>query len=159
MGRRDKLRAAAAAVATAVLMWLLLYAQTPYVVYEPGVAIPLDGMVQAGAAAGEPSAGRFMMTTVTVSPANYWHAIETVWNSNMDLYEKKTVMGSDSEEEYMSRMAVIMRGSEDDAIEAAYRYAGIEYAVVPQQVAVAAPLPGSSLQEGMCLSVSKAAQP
>lgn len=145
---KAKLRAALSGLFTAAFMWLLLFAPTPYVVYEPGIAIPLDGMVSVPAAHPEAAEGRFMMTTVKMSSSNYWRAFVSLWSPDMDLYDKKSIMGRDTEEQYMSRMTTVMQGSQDSAVEAAYRYAGIGYRVLSKQVVVAGSPEKSVLKAG-----------
>ncbi|MFD1952718.1 PDZ domain-containing protein [Paenibacillus thailandensis] len=146
--RLDKLRTVASGLLTAVLMWLLLFAPTPYVLYEPGAALPLDSMIRSAEGKAGEASGRFLMTTVKMSSANYWRAISSLWNPDTEVYRKTSIMGDDSPEQYMSRMTVVMQGSEDVAIEAAYRYAGIPYQAVPRRVVVADVSEGSAFRTG-----------
>lgn len=150
MTGRERLRAVVSGLLAAVFMWLLLFAPTPYVIYEPGLAIPLSGMISAEEQKGEASSseGEFLMTTVKMTSANYWRAVSSLWNANIDVYSRKSVMGNDTNEEYSARMSIVMLGSQNDAVEAAYRFAGIAYQAVSQQVVITGAAEDSVLQPG-----------
>lgn len=107
-------------------MWVLLYAPTPYVVYEPGIAVPVKPMVsiENGDALGS---GDFLLTAVKLTEPNFLRTIQSMWNSNMDVHLKRDVLQGYTQEEYAQRLSVIMQGSQNDAIEAAYHYAGLPY--------------------------------
>ncbi|WP_161601329.1 S16 family serine protease [Paenibacillus luteus] len=113
-------------LSTAVLMWALLYAPTPYVAYEPGIAVPVKPMVaiEEGDELGE---GDLLLTAVKLTEPNFLRAIQSVWNSNVELHLKKDVLRGYSKEQYAARLNVVMQGSQNNAIEAAYRYAGLPY--------------------------------
>ncbi|WP_139998282.1 S16 family serine protease [Paenibacillus paridis] len=113
-------------MSTAVLMWVLLYAPTPYVAYEPGIAVPVKPMV-AIEEGDELGAGDLLLTAVKLTEPNFLRAIQSVWNSNVELHLKKEVLRGYSKEQYAARLNVVMQGSQNNAIEAAYRYAGLPY--------------------------------
>lgn len=125
--RSDFRRIATIAVSTAALMWVLLYAPTPYVVYEPGIAVPVKPMVtiEKGDALGK---GDFLLTAVKMTEPNFLRTIQSMWNSNMDVHLKRDVLQGYTKEEYAQRLSIIMQGSQNNAIEAAYHYAGLPYA-------------------------------
>lgn len=122
-------------VLTAAAMWVLLYAPTPYVVFEPGVAVPVKPMVtiEEGDNLGK---GDFLLTAVKLTEPNFLRAIQSVWNTNMDVHLKKDVLRGYSKEQYAERLNVIMHGSQNNAVEAAYRYAGLPYVKEAQSIMV-----------------------
>lgn len=139
--------------ATAVFMWILLYAPTPFVIYEPGIAVPTEPMVSIEQSEGqaESDKGAFLLTTVKLSTTNFWQIMRSAWDSNISAYRKADILRGYSEQKYAERMSVIMASSQNNAIEAAYRYEGIPYRSVSQFVAVSEASmdnPGTSLQAG-----------
>lgn len=122
-------------VLTAAAIWVLLYAPTPYVVFEPGVAVPVKPMVtiEDGDSLGK---GDFLLTAVKLTEPNFLRAIQSLWNTNADVYLKKDVLRGYSKEQYAERLNVIMLGSQNNAVEAAYRYAGLPYAHEAQAIIV-----------------------
>ncbi|MFF2482696.1 S16 family serine protease [Paenibacillus sp. NPDC058071] len=130
------------AAATALVMWLLLYAPSPFVLYEPGTAEPTYTMVKAeDAAPGQgdnltAGSGQFLMTTVKLSETNFWGAVSSSWKSNTEAATRRSVLKGSTEKQYADRMAVVMQGSQNNAVEAAYRYAQIPYKIAPDGLAV-----------------------
>ncbi len=122
-------------VLTAAAMWGLLYAPTPYVVYEPGLAVPVRTMisVNGGDSLGE---GDFLLTAVKLTEPNFVHAIQSMWSASKDVYLKRDVFRGYSGRQYAERLNVIMQGSQNNAVEAAYRYAGVSYASKVQSIVV-----------------------
>jgi PDZ domain-containing protein len=113
-------------LSTAAFMWVLLYAPTPYVVYEPGIAVPVKSMVsmEEGDRLG---GGDFLLTAVKLTEPNFLHTFQSMWNTNMEVHLKRDVLRGYSKDQYADRLNVIMQGSQNNAIEAAYRYAGFPY--------------------------------
>lgn len=124
--RSELRRIALVAIATAFFMWVMLYAPTPYVLYEPGIAVPVRNMVkiEEGDRIGK---GDLLLTAVKLTEPNFWGAIKTVWNSDTDLHLKSDVFRGSSQKQYAERLSVIMQGSQNTAIEAAYRYAKLPF--------------------------------
>lgn len=122
-------------IMTAALMGLLLYTPTPYAVYEPGLAFYTQPLVHAESP-DEPGRGAFMLTTVKLSYANAWKAIRSAWDGNIELVRKRDLLRGGSEADFKERQTVIMRGSQTDAVEAAFREAGIAYRIAPYAVVV-----------------------
>ncbi|MBB3109348.1 PDZ domain-containing protein [Paenibacillus phyllosphaerae] len=122
-------------LAAAVIMTLLLYVPTPYAAYEPGIAFPTKPLVKAEQNS-EASKGAFMLTTVQLSYVNLWKTIRSTWDDNIELHRKKDVLGGEDEETFIARQTVIMQGSSVDAIEAAYRAAGVAYQIEPYALVV-----------------------
>lgn len=133
--RSDFQRTAIIVVLTAGLMWALLYAPTPYLTYEPGIATPVEPMmtIEEGGSYGK---GTFLLTAVRLTEPNFIGAIKSIWDSNVDVHLKRDVFRGYSEEQYVQRLSVIMQGSQNNAIEAAYRYAGVPYKTVTQSIVV-----------------------
>lgn len=131
----DLKRIALVAVATAAAMWILLYAPTPYVVYEPGIATPVAPMVTAeqGDAMGE---GTFLLTAVKLSDPNFFDVLRSAWDKDEDVMMKKDVFRGYTQQQYTDRLSVIMEGSQNNAVEAAYHYLGLPYAMKVQAIVV-----------------------
>ncbi|MUT66309.1 S16 family serine protease [Paenibacillus sp. NEAU-GSW1] len=142
--KQTAMRTIALAAATALFMWFILYAPSPFVIYEPGIAAPAKPMVllnnkadsKADARSAAQDSGAFMITTVKLSEVNYWEALRASWRPNAESLAKRNVLRGYSNEQYLRRMSVIMTGSQHDAVEAAYRYAKIPYHSVAESVAI-----------------------
>ncbi|WP_042160379.1 PDZ domain-containing protein [Paenibacillus gorillae] len=145
--------------ATAAFMWFLLFAPSPYVIYEPGIAAGTCSMVTMGPESnGEIPVmsnvenGAFLMTTVKLTDTNYWGAIRATWQRDAEAMSKTNILKGYTDQQYQQRMNVIMHGSQNDAIEAAYRFAHVPYHTVPAGVMVSSSsrsenglLPGDSI--------------
>ncbi|MGO4110941.1 S16 family serine protease [Paenibacillus sp. YAF4_2] len=121
-------------VLIAVMLWVIIYAPTPLVIYEPGIAFDTKPLVQLGSGgeqatqsmeAGE--RGAFLLTTIKLTDAKYWQVIEAAWKKDFAVYSKDSVMKGKSEKDYLDQMTLDMLASQNSAIEAAYIYAGIPY--------------------------------
>jgi PDZ domain-containing protein len=129
--------------ATALAMWLLLYAPSPYVVYEPGIAVPVESMVVLESANSDeeaPGEGDFVLTAVRLTAPNIWGVIKAGVDRNMDVRWKRQVFGGKTKNEYVERLNDIMSGSQNTALQAAYNYSKIKYrvengSVIPEQTA------------------------
>ncbi|KQO04459.1 YlbL family protein [Paenibacillus sp. Leaf72] len=150
-------------LATALFMYLLLYAPTPYVMYEPGLAAPTKPMVRLveernDDAAVKPSSspslnstpeeGAFLMTAVRLSDANWWETLSSAWDKDIATYSRSSILRGYTEQEYAERMTVVMQGSQNQAIEAAYRFAHLSYQSVVDSIAVSDVLQDSDGSEG-----------
>ncbi|WP_127495200.1 S16 family serine protease [Paenibacillus glycanilyticus] len=133
-------RQAAGIFLIAVMLWIVVYAPTPLVVYEPGLTFETAPFVQqssSGAAiqqtnAGMDKSGVFLVTTVKLTDAKYWQAIQAIWNKDFQILSKNSVTNGLSEKDYLARMSKDMLNSQNSAVEAAYRYANIPYKVSPE---------------------------
>jgi len=124
------------ALAAAMLMTLLLYVPTPYLVFQPGLAEPAAPLVRT-ASPDEGGSGEFLFTTVYLSGrSNYLEVLGAQLRSDRELLRKKDVLKGGTVEEYGYRSVVLMEHSQSDAIEAAYRLAGVPYSVRPIAVTV-----------------------
>ncbi|WP_162848496.1 S16 family serine protease [Paenibacillus nanensis] len=137
---------------TALVMWVLLYAPTPYVVYEPGIAVPIEPMISL--ASGQPAdKGQLLLTAVKLTEPNFWHVLKASVDGDKDVYSKDEVFGSYTKQQYSERLTVIMEGSQNDALEAAYRYLNVPYerkieAIVVSDVLTIAGKPAGRLRAG-----------
>jgi PDZ domain-containing protein len=133
------------AAAAAVLLFLV---PTPYAAYQPGIAFDTAQMVETSSP-DAPGQGSFYMTTVLLTPATFWTAVRSTWDDDLQLLSKASLLRGSTEAEYKRAQTVVMRASQADAIEAAYRAAGVRYRIAPDSVMVAdAGDGGSRLQTG-----------
>lgn len=124
------------ALLAAAALWLLIAVPTPFVVYEPGLAAPLEPIVSVESG-DEPGKGTFYLTTVKMSSVDsFWSAFRSAWSGDRELYRKKDVLGGQSMEEFAEKLRFAMQGSQTAAIEAAYRTAGVAYDIVPERLVV-----------------------
>jgi len=153
----------ASGAAKAALRWgiaaaaavLLFAVPVPYVLYEPGVVVPVDGLVTVDKTNRQdprlkpdqpdlraPShgdvQGEWLLTTVYLEPrATLWSVVKSAWQADREAYTKKSVFQGGSAEEYKARMDVLMAESQSKAAEAAFRLAGVRYESEPVGVYVA----------------------
>ncbi len=140
MDKRNKSAAGSAirwAIAAAAIMIFFLYIPAPFLVYQPGLAESADALVEAEADKRQPE-GDWLITTVYMARStNYWTAMQSLWRSDREVHSKSAVLKGSSTAEYALRMNVLMEGSQSNAIEAAYRAAGIPYEQIPSGLLVA----------------------
>ncbi|CAM3945539.1 hypothetical protein L1N85_00785 [Paenibacillus alkaliterrae] len=133
--RSDLRRIVFIAVSAAVSMWVLLYAPTPYVIYEPGLAVPVKPMI-AAQKGDSPGEGAFLLTAIKLTEPNFLQTISSMWSPRKDVHLKRDVLRGYTRQQYAERLNVIMQGSQNNAIEAAYRYIGIPYESKSQAIIV-----------------------
>ncbi|MFD0959434.1 S16 family serine protease [Paenibacillus chungangensis] len=126
------------AACAAVIMWGLLYAPTPYVVYEPGIAIPVASLMERGGISAEVGGGEegLLLTAVKLSAPNMWEVAKAVIHRDKEVAWKRDVFSGGSQRQFAERLTVIMQGSQNDALEAAYRNLGVGYRKEPQSLVV-----------------------
>ncbi|WP_165861172.1 S16 family serine protease [Paenibacillus paeoniae] len=123
------------AAITALVMWGLLYAPTPYLVYEPGIAVPVEPMITLES--GVPvDGGQFLLTAVKLIEPNFLGVLKATVDRDRNVYQKSAVFGHYTKEQYAERLTVIMEGSQNDAVEAAYRYLKVPYEVKTQAIVI-----------------------
>lgn len=120
--------------AIAVFYGLLIY-EAPYYIYRPGTAEAIRPMVSLERSAA-PSTGAFMLTTVSMSHANWLNVTLANFDGNAELRRKQQVLRGQSEAEYEQRQDYVMLTSQSSAIQAAYEAAGVPYQIRPQGVIV-----------------------
>lgn len=123
------------AAVTAFVMWGMLYAPTPYVVYEPGIAISVEPMISLSSGQ-QTDGGELLLTAVKLTMPNLWSILKASVDGDKDVYSKDEVFGSYSKQQYSERLTVIMEGSQNDALEAAYRYLDIPYEMTTEAIVV-----------------------
>ncbi|SFD67313.1 PDZ domain-containing protein [Paenibacillus catalpae] len=127
-------RQAAGIILIAIMLWVIIYAPTSLVIYEPGLTFETEPLVQHGQGekrapipSEEGEQGAFLLTTVKLTDAKYWQVIQAAWKKDFAVYSKDSVMQGMPEKEYQQAMKLEMTASKHFAVEAAYRYAGIAY--------------------------------
>lgn len=141
-------------LAAAAALLLLSVLPAPYVLYEPGVVVPVgelavvkkitrtdSPLAESGVSArqsdpDEPeSNGGLLMATVHLDPrVRLWRVIESAWREDREVHSKRAVFQGIGEEEYKARMDVLMADSRGKAAEAAFRLAGVRYEAAPDGV-------------------------
>lgn len=113
-----------------ILLYVVVYMPTPYMVYQPGSAEEVKPMISVGK--GDPSEeGTFMLTTVSASYANMALLVMAAFNSNAEVVQKDEKLGNQSKEEYAATQIYYMNSSQSLAMEAAYHEADIDYEIIP----------------------------
>lgn len=126
------------AVVTALAMWILLYAPTPYLVCEPGIAVPVDPMITLEVdRRGSENTGKFLLTAVKLTEPNLLSVLKASVDGDRDIFLKSDVFGGYTKQQYAERLTVIMEGSQNDALEAAYRYLRLPFEVQTESIVVA----------------------
>lgn len=124
--RRTGLRSIAYLCTFIVIVYVFVFMNTPYIMYQPGSASEVAPMIKVEN--GDPAErGTFMMTTVSASYANVALLIANMFNSNAEIARKETRLGNKSEEEYAAEQVYYMNSSQSAAVQAAYHAAGIPY--------------------------------
>ncbi|WMT39224.1 hypothetical protein RE628_17345 [Paenibacillus sp. D2_2] len=113
-----------------VLVYVMVYMPTPYMINQPGLAEEIKPMVSIPAADKEEK-GTFMLTTVSVSYANLAMLATAQFNRNAEIVRKEP---DRNEEEYETQQRYYMSSSQSNAIMAAYHLAHIDYDIVPEYV-------------------------
>lgn len=118
----------------------MVFVQLPYYIFQPGTADNLQSMVHVSGG-GYPESGSFMLTTVGVTKTNMLKMIVAGLRS-YDVRKIDAVrQGGESEEEYGERQHQIMLTSQANAVQAAYRAAGVPYGIKNAGVVVLQTLP------------------
>jgi Lon-like protease len=128
----------------------------PYYVSKPGIAKELSPIIQVEG--GEEGKGSFMLTTVRMGRANIYSYVEAKLFDYVELYPVDAILHeTETQDEYNARQLHMMAGSKLNAIEVAYKKAGlpVEYKyqgvyvvqVVPDMPAEGKLLPGDRIIE------------
>lgn len=128
------------AIVTFIVMAILLYAPSPFVVIKPGLAVSTGSFISTQHRTNEGDTGQkkgeFLLTAVLMDAPNMWNSLLSLVNSNLTVMWKHNVLGGNTVEQYAERATLIMQGSHDYAIEAAYKYLQIPYQNEPQELYV-----------------------
>ncbi|MEK3877450.1 SepM family pheromone-processing serine protease [Paenibacillus sp. FSL M7-0420] len=124
--RRVGIRASAYLFSFVVILYVVVFMNTPYIVYQPGSASEVAPMIKVENADPQEQ-GTFMMTTVSASYANVALLIASVFNSNAEVVLKETRLQDKTEQEYAAEQVFYMNSSQSYAVQAAYHAAGVPY--------------------------------
>lgn len=101
-----------------------MYYSLPYYVSKPGMAKELGPIITVED--GYKDEGNFMLTTVRMGRANIYSYLEAKLRKYEEIYPlEKILYKKETEEEYNARQLHLMEGSKLNAIEVAYRKAGL----------------------------------
>ncbi|WP_156995867.1 SepM family pheromone-processing serine protease [Paenibacillus stellifer] len=126
MRTKTGVRAAAYLFTLIILVYVIVFMATPYVVYQPGGANEVAPMIKVENE-DKSESGTFMMTTVSASYANVALLIYSALNPNAEIDKKSKRLGNQTEEEYAATQVYYMSSSQSNAVEAAYNAARIPY--------------------------------
>src|SRR5690606_18549142 len=85
---------------------------------------------------GESDRGQLLLTAVLLEAPNIWRSLGAMFEPSYDVRFKADVLGGASLEEYAATVTTMMKGSHQQALEAAYRYLSIDYSIKAQQIKV-----------------------
>ncbi|MNH89349.1 Lon protease [compost metagenome] len=112
----------------AVIVYVVVYMPTPYMVNQPGTALEIKPMIIVKG--GDPEEkGTFMMTTVSVTYANLAMLITSQFNSEAEIVRKTPEQGG---KEYETQQVYYMSDSQSSAMAAAYTKAKLPYRIEPE---------------------------
>lgn len=101
-----------------------MYFSLPYYVSKPGMAKELSPIVTVED--GYKEKGNFMLTTVRMGRANIYSYLEAKMGKYEEIYPEELILNQqETEEEYNVRQLHLMASSKLNAIEVAYRKAGL----------------------------------
>jgi len=130
--RSSVIKAGLYLISLAILIYVLVYMPTPYMIHQPGSAEEIKPIVSVKKGDKEEK-GTFMLTTVSVSYANIAMLVTSQFQPHTEVIRKEP---DRNEEEYQTEQRYYMNTSQSSAIMAAYKYAGVEYKIVPEYVFV-----------------------
>ncbi|HEX7056922.1 MAG TPA: SepM family pheromone-processing serine protease [Bacilli bacterium] len=124
------------AIAAILGSYVLVFMPTQYVIFSPGTAEEVKPMIHVQD--GDPSEqGTFMLTTVRMTYANLFSYLYASVTPHTEILQKKNVFSEgENESEYSKRQQMIMIDSQTNAMQAAYKRAGVPYHVVTQGTVV-----------------------
>ncbi|RRJ65300.1 PDZ domain-containing protein [Paenibacillus oralis] len=114
----------------AVIVYVVVFMNTPYMINQPGTAEEVKPIVSVKSGDTEEK-GAFMLTTVSVSYANLWMLATSPFNKDAEVVRKEP---DRNDKEYETQQRYYMSSSQSSAVMAAYRKAGVKYDVVSQYV-------------------------
>jgi Lon-like protease len=120
---RKKLYIGSVLLMTIILIGGMFYS-LPYYVSKPGMAKELAPIISVEG--GDKDEGNFMLTTVRMGRANIYSYLQARIRKYEELYPLELIFNKkETEEEYNARQLHLMAGSKLNAIEVAYRKAGL----------------------------------
>lgn len=117
-------------LSVALLVYVVVFMPTPYMINQPGTAEEVGPMVTIPSG-DKDTEGEFLLTTVSVSYANLWMLATSKLNSHAEVVRKEE---GRNDEEYLTQQHYYMSNSQSSAMMAAYKKAGVKYAVIPEYV-------------------------
>lgn len=137
---RKKISIGASILIIAAMLAGVFYS-LPYYVSKPGMAKELEPIIEVED--GYDARGSFMLTTVRMGRANIYSYLEAKLFDYVELYPLDAILHeAETQEEYNARQLHLMAGSKLNAIEVAYRKAGIPVNYEYKGVYVVQVLPG-----------------
>lgn len=134
-------RIAISSLLAMALCYLLVLMPLPYYIFQPGSADPVGPMIEMKQPS-DPEKGTFLLTTVSVSNTNVLNYLYARLR-NYEIHPQTDVRKQgESEKEYNERQEYVMLDSQSNAIQAAYRKAGVPFHLVSVGVTVLRTLPG-----------------
>ncbi|MDU4698748.1 MAG: SepM family pheromone-processing serine protease [Paenibacillus sp.] len=128
--RAKAIRSGLYVLTMAVIVYVVVYMSTPYMINQPGTAEEIKPMVSIQS--GDPEEkGTFMLTTVSVSYANVWMLATARFNKHAEIVRKEP---DRNDEEYETQQRYYMSSSQSSAMMAAYNKAGVKYDVISEYV-------------------------
>lgn len=116
----------------AVIVYVVVYMPTPYMVNQPGSAEVIKPMIHVEG--GDPEEkGSFMMTTVSVTYANLAMLVTSQFNRQAEIVRKTPEQGG---KEYETQQVYYMSDSQSSAMAAAYQKAKVPFSIVPEYIFV-----------------------
>ncbi|MDU7477411.1 MAG: peptidase S16, partial [Paenibacillus macerans] len=109
----------------AVIVYVVVFMNTPYMINQPGTAEEVKPIVSIESGDKEEK-GAFMLTTVSVSYANLWMLATSPFNKDAEVVRKEP---DRNDAEYETEQRYYMSSSQSSAVMAAYRKAGVKYDV------------------------------
>lgn len=151
MRRKSGMRTTLYIAVLAIMVYVLVYMPTPYIITQPGSAEAVKPMVQVKNG-DEKEDGEFLMTTVSASYANLSLLFLSVFNEHAEIGKKAERLHGKTKDEYSAEQVYYMSDSQSSAMEAAYEQAGIAYRIVPEHIFVFGlskdPAPQGDIQAG-----------
>jgi Lon-like protease len=96
----------------------------PYYISKPGMAKELEPIIEVQDGFGEE--GSFMLTTIRMGRANVYSYLVAKWSEYQEIYPLNEIRSEEeTDEEYSVRQLYLMNSSKSNAIEVAYKKAGL----------------------------------
>lgn len=127
MMKRDLWLITAMSTLFGLLIYVIAFTQTPYVIYKPGTAEDVGPMVHViNPDVADDSV--LMLTTVRQMYPNWFMYGVALFNTKWDIYLKEDIyQEGETRSEYSQRQMYVMQSSQSHAIQAAYEAADIPY--------------------------------
>ncbi|WP_376767980.1 SepM family pheromone-processing serine protease [Neobacillus endophyticus] len=124
-----------------VLLVAGIYYPLPYFVTEPGMAKKLAPIIHVEN--GYKEKGNFMLTTVRMGRANIYSYLEAKMKKYEEIYQEDMILGKEeTQQEYNTIQLYMMASSKMNAIDVAYRKAGLPVQYKYKGIYVMQVLPG-----------------